>query len=792
MDIIKTDIKDSMGIDFHTYPLKITNGAESASVEESLVLASSLKSHRHRKAEILALLLDFNHPAAISDLEIKKITTEAGKVYFNTPGSVTNALQTAAGFINTALLERNLSTNSSEPLQAAGCFIVSHNGYLFVAQAGSTHVFLIEGEGFTHFQNPDANERGLGAARRFALSFQQTTLTAGDLIVLTTHAPATWDKEHLEGSHQLSMDQVHRRLMNQVQDDLTALVIKCKEGKGTVQEEKWSEELPALTQNHTSPEEKREDLPADDIEETESMQSDLEEQGDFLKPSSISDGEIPIQDDLSLEHLFPESTLDEMPIEPGRPEKAHNVNENKTDAKEPHRVRKSEYVKKRSGKNPNAQTSKTKNVLQDFFIKLGSRLTADSGSLEGSGSTHVLNTVVIAIPLILIVAAMLVYVYSGRREQHQAYLDEAQSYISQAATIEDASQQREYWTKAYDTVLKAVEFGDSDLSDTLLTQTQTIIDDMDLVTRLDFRPATTSQFSQNVVLSKIKSNDSGIYLLDSAGGNIFRTVANSKGFYEVDAAFECGPGTYGVITLGKIVDFTTLPTNTHAYEVLAVDAAGNLLYCSPGNEAVPGSLIPPESEWGRIAAMSLDEYTLYVVDADNDRIWSYAGHDFEIAAMAGIVFSSHPVDFLGSEEVDLGGALDLIVNKEDLFVLHEDSHMTTCQYNPYREGNATECQDPTAYGDSRIGYEKNPLIYFDTQFRVIQETTYPNSAFYILDSQQRAVLQYSYQLNLEKMLKPQPSKTYPLPEAEMTGVGVSAEKELFLAFGNQLYVGDLP
>jgi hypothetical protein len=160
--------------------------------------------------------------------------------------------------------------------------------------------------------------------------------------------------------------------------------------------------------------------------------------------------------------------------------------------------------------------------------------------------------------------------------------------------------------------------------------------------------------------------------------------------------------------------------------------------------------------------------------------------------MAGIVFSSHPVDFLGTEEVELGGALDLIVNKEDMFILHEDSHMTTCQYNPYREGNATECQDPTAYGDSRIGYEKNPLVYFDSQFRVIQETTYPNSAFYILDAAERAVLQYSYQLNLERMLKPQPSKTYPLPETEMSGVGVSTEKELFLAFGNQLYVGELP
>jgi hypothetical protein len=781
-----------MGIDFHTYLLKIVNGAELAAARDYLVMASSSKSHRHRKGEILALLLDFNDSAAITETEIKKITTEAGKTFFETPGSVTNALQTAAGFINTAILERNLSADSGEPLRAAGCFVVSHNGYLFMAQAGNTHIFLIEGETFTHFQNSDMNERGLGTARRFALNFQQATLSAGDLIVLSTKAPATWDEEHLTGSHQLGMEQVYRRLMNQLQDDLTALVIKCKEGKGVIQEEQWSEEIAGLHSDQESQSKKQEEFPANEEKETDFTPADLKAQDDLLDQRSIPDVEKFTQDDLAQEDFFPEKIFDEINIEPGRPEKAHFEDKNKPFEEEPRRIRKSEFVKNRPGKKSDGQPSKVKNALQDFFVKLGRQLSADSSPLEGGGSTHLLNIIVIAIPLILIIMAMLVYVYSGRHEQHQAYLDEAQSYITQATTIEDASQQREYWTKAYDTVLKALEFGDSDLSATLLTQTQTIIDDMDLVTRLDFRPATTSQFSQDVVLTKIKSNDSGIYLLDSAGGRIYRTLANSKGFYEVDSAFQCGPGTYGVITLGKIVDFTTLPTNTRAYEVLAVDATGNLLYCSPDSEPVPSSLISAENEWGRIAAISLDEYTLYVLDAEKDRIWSYSGHDFEIAAMAGIVFSSHPVDFLGTEEVDLGGALDLIVSKEDMFILHEDSHMTTCQYNPYRDGNATECQDPTTYGDSRIGYEKNPLIYFDAQFRVIQETTYPNSAFYILDAVQRAVLQYSYQLNLERMLKPQPSKTYPLPETEMTGVGVSAEKELFLAFGNQLYVGDLP
>lgn len=776
-----------MGIDFHTYSLRIVNGTEQPAGENYLIAASNLKSHRHRKGEILALLLDFRQVSEDFHSTQMKLLQEAVNIFFGTPGSVTNALQRAAGIINSTILEYNLKAESGEPVEAAACFIVSHNGYLFTAQIGSPYVLHIGAKAFTCLQSIDPNERGLGASRRFSLNFQQIAIESGDLIILSTNKPSTWDEEHLKDSYQLSMEQVHRRLMNQMNLDLTAVVLKCREGKGIVQEEKWSEGSPSILINKEEPEEPDEKVPpVSDMEEQERTEPDSEEQ------IPVGDEEIPIEEEFPGQDFIPEIDLNELTVQPGQPEKAPSEEQNEVPEKKPHRVQKNEFARKIPGNKVQGEKSAITDVLKSFFLSIGKRITAESESLEGSKSSRILSALVIAIPFILITLAALVYIYSGRREQHNAYLEEAQSYITQASTIEDTAQQRDYWVKAYDTVLKAREFGDSDLADNLLTQTQTIIDDMDLVTRLDFRPATTSQFPANVVLTKIKSNDSGIYLLDSTAGKIYRTEANSKGFYEIDSSFQCGPGTYGVVGMGKIVDFTMLPTNTRSYEVLAVDAGGNLLYCSPDNEPVPSSLIPADNGWGRVAAISLDEYSLYVLDAENDRIWSYAGHDFEINAMAGIVFSSHPFDFLGTEELDLGGAMDIIANKEDLFILHEDSHMTTCQYNDYREGNATECKEPTAYSDSRIGYEKSPLVYFDSQFRIIQETTYPNSAFYILDAAQGAVLQYSYQLNLERTFKPQPSKTYPLPDAAMTGLGVSTEKEIFLAFGNQLYVGDLP
>lgn len=774
-----------MGIDFHIYHLT-NRGAQETLAENYLAMASSLRSHRHRKGDIWVALLDLNQS---TPLECKTILQNAGKAFFETPGTVTNAIQTAAGLINSALLEINQNSETNVPVNAAANFVVCHNGSVFIAQAGITYTLVVDEAAINKFDNLDLNERGLGASRRFYLNFKQTPIGPGNLIILSTPFPSVWDENRLTGITRLGMEEVRSRLLDKVDEDFNAVVVKCREGKGIAVEESWnkSQHFPAEDQRANSPIQPQTTLPATPTVAETNKQVPIigQEMEEILskEPSAQGYDKVPL---LPVDE--PVQEPEEWIAQAGQTEKPVTHEE----IKPPQRLKKQNSAGRTVHRKSIAFLNSLKDGIKGLFVKIDSRLSPEANSLEKDTSGSVMSFIVIAIPILLITISVLVYIYSGRREQHQTYLEEAQTYIAMAASLDEPAQQREYWSKAYGTVLKAMDFGDSDLADSLLVQTQSIIDDMDLVTRLDFRPATTSQFASDVSLSKIKSNASGVYLLDDNSGKIFHIIKDSKGFYDMDASFQCAPGTYGVVSMGKIVDFVMLPTNTRGYELLAIDAGGNLLYCQPGENPDEGSIIPPTDEWGRIAAISLDEYTLYVADAEADRIWSYSGRDFEITAMAGIVFSSHPVDFLGAEEADLGGVLDLIVNKEDLFILHQDSHMTTCQYNPYREGNATECQDPTPYGDSRIGYEKNPLVYFNSQFRVIQETQYPNSAFYILDSSQQAIMQFSYQLNLEKLIKPQPSKTYPLPDTAMSGLGITSEKELFLAYGNQLYIADLP
>jgi hypothetical protein len=118
--------------------------------------------------------------------------------------------------------------------------------------------------------------------------------------------------------------------------------------------------------------------------------------------------------------------------------------------------------------------------------------------------------------------------------------------------------------------------------------------------------------------------------------------------------------------------------------------------------------------------------------------------------------------------------------------------MTTCRYSPDKVVRLTACQDPSPYTDNRVGRtDKKPWIFVDSLFVSLQAARVPTSSIYVLDARNTTLYQFSYQLNLEHVLRPQYNRSYPLPESEPTGFGVSTDKDLFLAFGNKLFIAPL-
>jgi len=243
------------------------------------------------------------------------------------------------------------------------------------------------------------------------------------------------------------------------------------------------------------------------------------------------------------------------------------------------------------------------------------------------------------------------------------------------------------------------------------------------------------------------------------------------------------------------VDFVILPANQDNYRVMAVDAQGNLLYCRPGELAVSRKLSAPGNGWGRIIGVAYDNDTLYVLDADKDAVWKYAGKDPnkpDVETATGIVFSESPIKYLDEDVPDFGGAIDLVVNQEDLYVLHADSHITQCRYSADKVVRLTECQDPSPYTDNRVGrLDKKPWVFTDASFTMAQATRPANASIFLLDTTGQSIYQFSYQLNLERVLRAQDNKNYPVPDSAPSGFGITPESDLFLAFDNRLFIAPL-
>jgi hypothetical protein len=796
-----------MSFDIIYYPLVYRAGREGEAIPGMQVLPALANAHRHRQHDLLAMLLTVSGDHRYDPEEIQAMTLEAAESFFQIQGSVTRAMQAVADTLNKRIFDRNLD-RGYEGVRALGTLdlAVLHNDWLFLSQIGRTQAILINPTMVDILSETGDPGDYLGLSKRIQVRLAQTAVQSGDILLFCEQPPASWTVSNLAGSCNLSMPQVKRRLLNQVTGSLETLLIKFVDGIGDAHAGDWSDnaDQTPLESGSTASAWPEETLP--DLSEFQKEQ----EPAQMIYPSvgqEDEDNTEPIEED------FPADEVNFQPQEPARGEpevifvageQADSVTVIAGETERPSTHAEPAPVVPPLSSGYSAGTVAAANAwmkLKAWNANLrnrAQRLTGRFRSAQPSqpplspGSPPLLMLILaVAIPLVLTLAALTVYNQSGRSQEHQKLLDEAQQAANVARTSEDVSEQRIYWAQALDLVTQAQEYGVTQESQALFEQSQTNLDDLDLAGRLDFRPALTQFFPDGVVVTRIEASSSGVYLLDQTSGSVLRISLNSKGFYELDNEFNCAPGPYGLTMVTHLVDFTVLPANADNYRVMALDESGNLLYCRPGELPVSRTLSAPADGWGRIIGAAFDDNVLYVLDADQKAIWMYEGQNPTDSEASGIIFSESPIQFLDEDVPDFGGAIDLTVNEEDLYVLHEDGHMSLCVYSALKDVKLTECQDPAPYSDNRAGREKNPWIFLDSNFKMLQQTVLPNASIYILDSENRAIDQFSFQLNLEKVWRPQTNRNYPLPDRKPTGFGISPDMEVFLAYNNQLFIAPL-
>jgi len=247
----------------------------------------------------------------------------------------------------------------------------------------------------------------------------------------------------------------------------------------------------------------------------------------------------------------------------------------------------------------------------------------------------------------------------------------------------------------------------------------------------------------------------------------------------LDDSFDCKPNRYGDYQVGQIVDMLALPLlNSINATLLGVDANGNLLYCAPGQVAQAIPLPPPDTNWGRVTALTLDAGNLYVMDAPARAVWVYTGKDG--------TFIDRPYFFFGGQIPEIQDAIDLAVNGDELYILHSDGHLSICSYSRI-ETVPTRCQDPAPLVNPFGAYQDTDL-FSQAHITQMMFTAPPDPSILLLDADNQSVLRFTPRsLELQNQLRPTTDVSNPVSQGSVGAMTAGPNHVLYLAIKDKVY-----
>jgi hypothetical protein len=777
------------------------------------------RTARGREDDHLLVYLTLSGNIPLTSSEYAQLTSEISGHFYQTPGSLTSAIRAAAQNINQALLERNLRTTGQGQYLIGRLILgVLRGGQFFIAQSGPTHVFHIAGGESRQIHDAQISGRGLGFSQTTPLYFAQSDLHAGDMLVCCSHLPASWDTAILENNP--SPEALRRKLLTIGGEDLNALLVTAQPGEGNFSLLKGTrggldESVPAASSLAADlpggqPASAPEPSPARPVSQVESSQPASRFArilaGDQNEPSAA--GETPVSEDAPGAQTDAPAARRAPVTNPARRASASGAAAaapaprtaasrgrfaSTRAAGEPPRIVRTES---RSGgeiyrglarliQGTRQATLKAGQSIRAFLPRLLPNLQEGEGEMTGPG----LGFLAIAIPLIIVTIASIVYMRYGRSTQYQENYGLALEQAVQARGQSDPLEIRRTWDSTLYYLDRAESYQVTQESRDLRQEAQTALDNLDGILRLGFRPAIVGGLSRSVQVSRMAATNTDLYLLDSARGSVIRSSLGSQG-YEVDDSFRCGPGQYGNTLVGTLIDIEALQvSNIYNARLVAMDGSGNLLYCGFNMQPVAVTLTAPVLGWRGISGFTLDtdEKNLYVLDPAGNAVWVYTGNYGE--------FTGQPTIFFGEQvPQNMASTIDLAANSADLYLLFSDGHMAACPLSRY-EVVPLRCTDPITFVDTRPGQQSGPKLN-DGIFTQVSFASAPDPSLYMLEPLTRAVFRFSPRSDsaeLRGQFRATPDQNNSDFSGPATAMAISPNRYLFLSMGSQVfYATDVP
>ncbi|OGN73653.1 MAG: hypothetical protein A2X25_14930 [Chloroflexi bacterium GWB2_49_20] len=803
---------------------------------------------RGREGDHLFIYLALAGNTPFSSDEYTKIIAQMTAGFFETAGSLTSALRITADILNLTLLNRNLGTTGRGQYIVGRLILgVLRGSQLVVVQSGPTHIFSVGKDDVQHIHDPELSGRGLGFSQTAPLYYSQLDLNPGDQLVMCAQLPDGWEAALMSERGVTSLEALRRKLQSIPNENINAAIIQAQTGKGLMtllsaarlqavqtpvaalqetpasmlvseldveldmeelraQEEQSRQSLPPLSgpvakapaelENTPAPEAAiltSAPVPADESIRIPSHYSQL------LKDSTPEDS--------SADEMLPESELDgSAGVSPAIRQMAQSQIFSSNNTSELPEIKRTDLSRRveimgrlLTGLQGVRKFGRSVSTGFQTLIKRTLPGVPEDRSPAMQGSTMAFIAVIV--PLILVVIASTVYLRFGRSAQYDENYKLAISEAVGAIGQSDSAIVRRAWESTLYYLDRAEGYQITQDSYALRQQAQSVLDAMDQIIRLDFRPAIYGGLSKTIQVGHMAASETDLYLLNVAQGNVMRTFMTSQG-YEVDTNFKCGPGSYQSINVksestydvGIILDMVALPRVNlfGAATLVGMDNTGTLVFCSPNKEPLAWKLEEPDIRWKNLAGFALgaDDYSLYVLDPAGNAVWVFGlDEDTRYGLPPDLFFSG---DFVPK---NLGQATDITISGNDLYLLFSDGHVTNCTPGILGDVVPIRCNDPETMTDTRSGHQSGAVLS-DAQFTEMTFTSPPDPSLYVLAPVTAAIYRFSPRpeaLFLQNQFRAAVDQDKTLFTSPISAMAISPNRYIFLSVGSQIYFAtDVP
>ena len=422
----------------------------------------------------------------------------------------------------------------------------------------------------------------------------------------------------------------------------------------------------------------------------------------------------------------------------------------------------------------------TREKISGFFNKLisGSSI-GQRGPTQLSRGTMLF--IAVMVPLAVVVIAVGFYLARGRSQQYDYYYEQAQVASANALAAMDPITKQTYWSETLTFLDQAEAVRETNEIDQLRDQAQNALDSLEGAIRLAYQPAITGVLNEDILITRIVSYGSDLYLLDAAAGQVIHAVMGDQG-YEIDLEFSCEPGSYTGGFVDPFVDMVSMPINNpFQAQILAVDASGGIAFCGKGQDPIIQTLPSQGLNAREIKRVAYDVNYLYALDTLASNILVFRPDNYQFIEPPTLYFEGEDL----ADKPDLSQIVDLAVNGSDLYLLRTDGMIVNCRTSGFSE-NPVTCENPVTYVDGRAGREEQAVVMPNSNFSAILYTAPPDPALSILNTDSADIYRLSLRFRLYQRLRPELGD-FELGSTTATAFTIGSNRFAYIAFGNQVF-----